>query len=211
MLHDKGYLRVSARITYFRCILIKHKGASHDSTSQSRSHYPQVHGSRTFVRSGSRCPSVESPTHPGWGAGVPVPDRRRDYRPRRRPARTRGGELWPPTVVETSQHRTAGQIQKRVPVTAATTLAEGVFRGYYLRGVAKRAIAEGFDLLVVRGRGVYEPRPESEALVDQTIQPADLYVFATTRLVDPSYNGPFGPNSGLTVQLVPHTSASITA
>jgi hypothetical protein len=94
-----------------------------------------------------------------------------------------------------------------VPVTAAGTLAEGTFRRYYLRGVALRAKSEGAMLQIVRGKAVAEPRISSALAVGTTVGTNELYFFATTDLVQPDYNGPFRPNSGLTVVMLGSVAA----
>lgn len=90
---------------------------------------------------------------------------------------------------------------KRVPFNAAETLAEGHVRRYYLRAIARRATSEHRGLVIVRGKYVENPRPQSQRLIGTLVDPAELYAFATTELEDPTYNGPFAHNSGLTVTL----------
>jgi hypothetical protein len=100
---------------------------------------------------------------------------------------------------ETS-HRRGQPYSKRVPWNAPETLAEGQVRYYYLRAMALRALNETDQrLVVVRGKHVDNPRPESINLIGTTLDPQDLYNFATRTLADPGYNGPFSHNSGLTV------------
>jgi hypothetical protein len=103
-------------------------------------------------------------------------------------------------VHETS-HRHGRDFDRLVPYNAAEMIAEAQVRRFYLRAVAVRAPAEGKRLTILRGKHVTNPRPESVQLIGQTIDPTELYRFATTELVDPTYNGPFGHNSGLTVEL----------
>src|SRR5919109_3382002 len=55
---------------------------------------------------------------------------------------------------------------------AAQVLAESEFNRYYIRALARRAIEEGIDELVVyRAKPVANPRPESEARVETTLSP----------------------------------------
>ena len=58
---------------------------------------------------------------------------------------------------------------------AAEVLAESEFNRYYIRGLARRAIEDGVQQLVVyRAKPVRNPRPESEARVETAISPQEI-------------------------------------
>src|SRR5713226_7932270 len=62
-----------------------------------------------------------------------------------------------------------------VPVTAPEVMSEGEFNRFYVRGLCRRAIKDGVKSLVVyRAKAVSKPRPESEAKIGMTIDPAVL-------------------------------------
>lgn len=64
---------------------------------------------------------------------------------------------------------------KLVPSNAPETLAEGEFNRLYIRGLCARAISAGIPSVVVyRGRDSSNPRPESEAMIDQILDPFAL-------------------------------------
>lgn len=99
--------------------------------------------------------------------------------------------------------RNGVQHTKKVPVTAATTLAEGEFNRFYLRGVAARALAEGREVEIYRGRESTSPRAESQALVGKRLTGGDLLKDLRSNVgVDGALRLPPGPNSGLTGKLV---------
>ena len=87
---------------------------------------------------------------------------------------------------------------------AAQVLAESEFNRYYIRALARRAIADGIDELVVyRAKPVANPRPESEARIETSLSPQELLEDLRSHPGDerPSLGVPSGPNSGLTVRL----------
>ena len=91
-----------------------------------------------------------------------------------------------------------------VPVTAPETLAEGEFNRFYCRGVCRRAIAEGLEEVeVYRAKPVYDPRPQSQALVGSKLR-ADrlLHDLQTNIGVDLALGVPAGPNSGISIRLL---------
>ncbi|MFA5943285.1 MAG: hypothetical protein WC876_02335 [Candidatus Thermoplasmatota archaeon] len=95
-----------------------------------------------------------------------------------------------------------GQVEAAVPVTAAETLAEGEFNRYYIRALCLRAMNENRSLIVVRGKPVSDPRPESVAkLGTQVPSEALLEDLRTGKRVDEAFELPSGPNSGLSVRL----------
>jgi hypothetical protein len=91
----------------------------------------------------------------------------------------------------------------RVPHTAADTLAEGEFNRYYVRGVCRRALEEGWrDVVVYRAKQPQRPRPQSEALLGLRLNARELLQELRERKDDSSHLViPPGPNSGLSVRL----------
>jgi hypothetical protein len=89
----------------------------------------------------------------------------------------------------------------RVPDTAAVTLAEGEFNRFYIRGLCRRAMANGIDRLVVyRAKAVDDPRSESRQRIGTLLDPAALLEDLRER-VDTMFGVPTGPNSGLSVRI----------
>jgi hypothetical protein len=91
----------------------------------------------------------------------------------------------------------------RLPEGAARVLAEGDFNQYYMRAVARRALAEGQpDVEVYRARLSLEPRAESSELEGTRIPAeqllADLRAPASESPTAPRLGR---PNSGLSVRL----------
>ena len=87
---------------------------------------------------------------------------------------------------------------------AAEVLAESEFNRYYIRGLARRAIEDGIqELVVYRAKPVRNPRPESEARVETAISPKELLEDLRSHPGDerPTLGVPSGPNSGLSVRL----------
>jgi hypothetical protein len=90
------------------------------------------------------------------------------------------------------------------PENAAQVLAESEFNRYYIRALARRAMEDGIpELVIYRAKPVSNPRPESEARVETTLQPADLLEDLRSHPGDepPALGVPSGPNSGLSVRL----------
>ncbi len=96
-----------------------------------------------------------------------------------------------------------GTTQASVPVTAPDTLAEGEFNRFYMRGLCKRAMAEGTARLVIyRAKQVSSPRPESQAKVGTSVDPQKLLKDLREHIgVDTALGLPSGPNSGLSAKL----------
>ena len=89
------------------------------------------------------------------------------------------------------------------PENAADMLAEGEFNRYYIRALARRALEDGIqELVVYRAKTVQSPRPESEALVETTLPAGDLLEDLRSHPGEPPTLGvPSGPNSSLSVRL----------
>jgi hypothetical protein len=90
-----------------------------------------------------------------------------------------------------------------VPSNAAQVVAESEFNRYYIRALARRAIETGIRaLVVVRARPVEQPRAQSEALVETTLDPAEILADLRSHPGEDSRLGvPAGPGSGLSVRL----------
>jgi hypothetical protein len=90
------------------------------------------------------------------------------------------------------------------PENAAQVLAESEFNRYYIRALARRAIEDGIqELVIYRAKPVTNPRPQSEARVETTVSPQDLLEDLRAHTGDeiPTLGVPSGPNSGLSVRL----------
>lgn len=90
-----------------------------------------------------------------------------------------------------------------VPDNAAEVVAESQFNRYYIRGLARRALADGIrELVVYRAKPAARPRPESEALVETAVDAAalleDLRAHPGER---PEMGIPGGAGSGISVRL----------
>jgi hypothetical protein len=103
----------------------------------------------------------------------------------------------------TRRTRGRGYSIASVPENAANVLAEGEFNRYYIRALARRAIADGLaELIVIRAKPVVQPRPQSEGLVENTVSPQALLADLRAHPGEPSVLGiPAGPGSGLSVRL----------
>jgi hypothetical protein len=90
-----------------------------------------------------------------------------------------------------------------VPATAAETLAEGEFNRYYIRALCRRALEDNVkELIIYRAKPVAQARPESEALIETTIDPAALLEDLRNHPGERTELGvPPGPNSGVSVRL----------
>jgi hypothetical protein len=98
--------------------------------------------------------------------------------------------------------RGGGVTMVRVPVNAAETLAEGEFNRFYIRGLCRRAIAEGMaGVEVYRAKAVEQPRSSSQILLGTIFDPtALLNDLRSSQGVEPAHGLPSGPNSGLSVR-----------
>jgi hypothetical protein len=96
-----------------------------------------------------------------------------------------------------------GMYTARIPVNAPEVMSEGEFNRFYVRGICRRAIKDGIKSLVVyRAKAVSQPRPESEAKIGMTIDPAVLLTDLREMTgLEPALGIPPGPGSGLSVRL----------
>ncbi len=94
-------------------------------------------------------------------------------------------------------------LDKRVPPTAARTLAEGQFHGYYIRAVCRRALDEGFQSVAIFRAGPAAHGSRSgEDLVDSVVCATELLADLRTAVsVAPAARFLDGPNSGLSVRI----------
>jgi hypothetical protein len=100
--------------------------------------------------------------------------------------------------------RSGGQTTAKLPEMATRMLTEGDFNRYYMRGVARRAIEEGRQVVeVYRARFSLEPRVESSELEGRRLPAADVLNHLRGQTVGDSAVLALGrPNSGLSVRLV---------
>jgi hypothetical protein len=102
---------------------------------------------------------------------------------------------------ETS-HRNGKPYEKKVPINAAATMAEGEFVRFYMRAVCIRANAAMVKVQVYRAKDVHDPRPESALKVGQLVDPAVLLEDLRRNIgVETTLGLPPGPNSGLCIRL----------
>lgn len=96
----------------------------------------------------------------------------------------------------------------RMPVNAPDTLAEGEFNRYYIRALCRRVIEEeNTDLEIYRAKDSDNPRNESEIKIGKIINPRE--VLKGLRENYELEKVPSGPNSGLSVKMVPKTNGNI--
>jgi hypothetical protein len=104
------------------------------------------------------------------------------------------------TEVRDTKH---GAIVADIPYTAATTLAEGEFNCFYMRGLCAIALERGIpELEIYRARESENPRYESRMMVGKMIDAKSLW--ADLRMhtgVNKALHLPPGPNSGLSARL----------
>jgi len=100
------------------------------------------------------------------------------------------------------QQRKNGPVEVAVPRTAATTLAEGEFNRFYIRGLASEAaVMSVADLTVYRAKEVTRPRWESEQLIGAQVAAADMLLDLRISKEVTFHGVPAGPNSGLSLML----------
>ena len=91
---------------------------------------------------------------------------------------------------------------KAVPLTAATTMAEGEFNRFYIRAMCVRALEDGVELEIYRARASMNPDPESEAKIGQSPNSSALLDdLRSHQGVATALGLPPHPNSGLSVRL----------
>ncbi|MGB9122492.1 MAG: hypothetical protein WCE73_17885 [Candidatus Angelobacter sp.] len=97
-----------------------------------------------------------------------------------------------------------GTKTRKVPINAPEMLAEGEFNRFYLRALCIRAQADPeLRIQVYRAKSVENPRPESEALISNTVPSASLLEDLRLNIgLDTALGLPPGPNSGLSARLV---------
>lgn len=102
---------------------------------------------------------------------------------------------------ETRNKKSGGTTTVAVPITAPTTLSEGEFNRFYMRGLCLRAIADSKAYVeVYRARYSENPRVESEELVGKKLVPDELLNDLRKSIgVDTALGLPPGPNSGLSI------------
>jgi len=100
--------------------------------------------------------------------------------------------------------RSGGQTTAKLPDMAARMLAEGDFNRYYMRGLARRAIEEGRQIVeVYRARLSMAPRTESAQLEGTRLPPQDVLQYLRGESVtDPAVGALGRVNSGLSIRLV---------
>ena len=115
-------------------------------------------------------------------------------------------ELRVPGRMETSPRwKTArgGTLVAGLPTSAPDTLAEAEFHRYYVRGLCRRALADGVHALVIcRAKPAMPPRVNSEAMIGVRIDALSLLedLRSASGQVPPRVL-PMSPGSGLTVRL----------
>jgi hypothetical protein len=96
-----------------------------------------------------------------------------------------------------------GPVRVTMRVDAPEMLSEGQFNAYYMRALARRALAAGTRLVVFRAKSVAVPRSGSEQLIGTALDPAFvLQALRETKGVNPPTGVPL-PNTGITVRLAP--------
>jgi len=105
---------------------------------------------------------------------------------------------------ETEERIVKGKpVVAKIPIIAHTTLAEGEFNRFYIRGLCARVInARTNKLIVYRAKLVSNPRAESEAKIGTIIEAVSLLADLKKSVgIDTAFGLPPGPNSGLSVKI----------
>ena len=104
--------------------------------------------------------------------------------------------------------RTGKPYRKAVPHNAPETLAEGEFNRFYIRAICVVALHRGqSDVEVYRAKDVIRPRPESVFKVGSRVDANALLNDIRNSIgVESALRIPAGPNSGLSVRLLPITA-----
>jgi hypothetical protein len=105
-------------------------------------------------------------------------------------------------------HRNGKPYPKAVPRNAPETLAEGEFNRFYIRAICAIALRrDRADVEVYRAKDVINPRPESVSKVGSRVGAEVLLNDLRTSIgVESALGIPAGPNSGLSVCLLPITA-----
>jgi hypothetical protein len=104
---------------------------------------------------------------------------------------------------ETRRTRTGGQTTAKLPSMAARMLAEGDFNLYYMRGVSRRAMEEGREVVeIYRARLSVEPRASSAVMEGQRVPAREVLEQLRAKSTEPIHALLGQPNSGLSVRLV---------
>ena len=90
-----------------------------------------------------------------------------------------------------------------IPLTAPSTIAEGEFNRFYVRGLCRRAMEQDIPKLeVYRAKPVGQPRPDSEYKIGLLMDPSVVLIDARQSIgVETALGMPAGPNSGLTLRI----------
>jgi len=106
---------------------------------------------------------------------------------------------------ETEERNVKGKtVIAKIPSNAAELLAQGEFNRFYIRALCLRAANENRTLQIYRARQSSNPRPESEAMIGQTVNNLQTLLndLRDNYEVDKVLGLPPGPNSGLSCRLV---------
>ena len=120
-------------------------------------------------------------------------------------------ELRRPGRMETPSGWNQGTLVRGLPSTAPDTLAEAEFHRFYVRGLCRRALAEGTRALVIyRAKDGLPPRAHADGMVGVRIDAASLLedLRATTGQMPPRVlHG--CPNPGMSVRLPTRESGTV--
>jgi hypothetical protein len=110
-------------------------------------------------------------------------------------------------------HRNGKPHEKAVPHNAPETLAEGEFNRFYIRAVCMITLRRSqTDVEVYRAKDVINPRPESASRIGLRVDASVLLDDLRNSIgVDSALGIPAGPNSGLSVRLLPIATSSSAA
>ena len=99
---------------------------------------------------------------------------------------------------------------KKTPSNAAQLLAHSEFNHYYARGVCSKALEVSEDAVVIvyRARPSRNPRPESEALIDNHLEARSVLTSLRTSRIDRSVSIP-QVNSGLNLRTITEDDSAI--
>jgi hypothetical protein len=106
-------------------------------------------------------------------------------------------------ATEMAHYRSGRVSEKKVPWTAAWTLAEDQFNRFYVRGVCRAALDAGRESVeVYRAKSVSQPRPESQRRIGTMVNAVALLADLRQNMaLETALHIPGGPNSGISVRL----------